>query len=179
MKTLSRFSRAMQFLLCFIFYMGHHHLACAATPAATAADPVFSIQRVYLKEASLNQPNSPAIFLENETPKIDVTLDVGSALLDKKGIYESTVTVTVTARIKDKDAFIVKATQGGIFEIRNIPANQFDSLLGIGCPTVIYPYLRANIADMITRAGFPPVHMAEVNFEKFYQNRLEEAKKKK
>lgn len=134
--------------------------------------PVFQIQRVYLKDLSLEQPNSPAIFLEQEGPAIEVSLDVGAEQL-ADGIYETTVTITVTAKIKDKVAFLVEGKQGGIFEARNIPAEQLDPMLGIGCPTIIYPYLRANIADMITRAGFPPVHLAEINFEAFYQQRLQ------
>ncbi len=89
-----------------------------------------------------------------------------------EGIFESTVTITVTAKVKDKVAFLVEGKQAGIFEARNIPAEQLDPLLGIGCPNIVYPYLRANIADVITRAGFPPVHLAEINFEVFYQQRL-------
>ena len=134
--------------------------------------PVFQIQRVYLKDLSLEQPNSPAIFLEQEGPAIEVSLDVGAEQL-ADGIYETTVTITVTAKVKDKVAFLVEGKQAGIFEARNIPAEQLDPMLGIGCPTIIYPYLRANIADMITRAGFPPVHLAEINFEAFYQQRLQ------
>jgi preprotein translocase subunit SecB len=134
--------------------------------------PVFQIQRVYLKDMSLEQPNSPAIFLEQDTPAIEVAVDVGvEALADT--IFEATVTVTVTAKIKDKVAFLVEGKQAGIFEARNISMEQLDPLLGIGCPNIIYPYLRANIADMITRAGFPPVHLAEINFEAFYQQRLQ------
>ena len=89
------------------------------------------------------------------------------------GIFEATVTITVTAKVGDKVAFLVEGKQAGIFEARNIPADQLDPLLGIGCPNIIYPYLRANIADVITRAGFPPVHLAEINFEVFYQQRLQ------
>lgn len=134
--------------------------------------PVFQIQRIYLKDLSLEQPNSPGIFLEQESPAIEVAVDVGAeALAD--GIYESTVTVTVTAKIKDKVAFLVEGKQAGIFEARNIPAEQLDPLLGIGCPNIVYPYLRANLADAITRAGFPPVHLAEINFEVFYQQRVQ------
>ncbi|RFB67617.1 MULTISPECIES: protein-export chaperone SecB [unclassified Herbaspirillum] len=134
--------------------------------------PVFQIQRVYLKDLSLEQPNSPAIFLEQDAPAIEVAVDVGAeALAD--GIFESTVTITVTAKVKDKVAFLVEGKQAGIFEVRNIPAEQLDPLLGIGCPNIIYPYLRANIADVITRAGFPPIHLAEINFEVFYQQRLQ------
>ena len=134
--------------------------------------PLFQIQRVYLKDLSLEQPNSPAIFLEQDQPSIEVAVDVGAQPL-AEGIFESTVTITVTAKIADKIAFLVEGKQAGIFEIRNIPDEQLDPLLGIGCPNVIYPYLRANIADAITRAGFPPVHLAEINFEVFYQQRLQ------
>lgn len=134
--------------------------------------PVFQIQRIYLKDASLEQPNSPQVFLEQEAPNMEVSVDVGAeALAD--GIFESTVTITVTAKVKDKVAFLVEGKQAGIFEVRNIPAEQLDPLLGIGCPNIVYPYLRANIADLITRAGFPPVHLSEINFEAFYQQRLQ------
>src|SRR5574343_766589 len=134
--------------------------------------PVFQIQRVYLKDLSLEQPNSPAIFLEQEAPSIEVALDVGAEAL-AEGIFESTVTITVTAKVKDKVAFLVEGKQAGIFEARNIPAEQLDPLLGIGCPNIVYPYLRANIADLITRAGFPPIHLTEINFEVFYHQRSE------
>ncbi len=132
--------------------------------------PIFQVQRVYLKDLSLEQPNSPAIFLEQEAPGIEISVDVGAEVL-ADGIYESTVTVTVTAKIGEKVAFLVEGKQAGIFEARNIPEEQLDPLLGIGCPNLVYPYLRANIADAITRAGFPPVHLAEINFELFYQQR--------
>ncbi|MDB5855038.1 MAG: secB [Herminiimonas sp.] len=132
--------------------------------------PIFQIQRVYLKDMSLEQPNSPAIFLEQEAPNMEVAVDVGAESL-ADGVFESTVTITVTAKIKDKVAFLVEGKQAGIFEARNIPPEQLDPLLGIGCPNIVYPYLRANIADVITRAGFPPVHLSEINFELFYQQR--------
>jgi preprotein translocase subunit SecB len=136
------------------------------------AQPVFQIQRVYLKDMSLEQPNSPAIFLEQEAPNIEVALDVGAAPL-AEGIFESTVTATVTAKIGEKVAFLVEGKQAGIFEIRNIPGEQLDPLLGIACPNILFPYLRANIADLLTRSGFPPIHLSEVNFEAFYQQRLQ------
>src|ERR1019366_5579549 len=123
--------------------------------------PIFQIQRVYLKDLSLVQPNSPAIFLEQESPAIEVALDVGAEKL-AEGIFETTITATVTAKFKDRVAFLVEGKQAGIFEVRNIPEEQLEPLLGIGCPNIIYPYLRSNIADAITRAGFPPVHLAEI-----------------
>lgn len=132
--------------------------------------PVFNIQRIYLKDLSLEQPNSPAIFLEQEAPGIEVSIDVGAEQL-ADGIHEATVTVTVTAKIRDKVAFLVEGKEAGIFEMRNIPADQMEPLLGIACPNIIYPYLRANIADMVTRAGFPPIHLTEINFEVFFHQR--------
>jgi len=136
--------------------------------------PVFQIQRVYLKDMSLEQPNSPAIFLEQEAPKLEIGVAITAQAL-AEGIFESTVTITLTARINDKVAFLVEGKQAGIFEARNIPEEQLDPLLGIGGPNILYPYLRANIADVITRAGFPPVHLAEINFEAYYQQRVQAA----
>ncbi|MBU3707631.1 MAG: protein-export chaperone SecB [Burkholderiaceae bacterium] len=130
----------------------------------------FNIQRIYLKDMSLEQPNSPAIFLEQDGPGIEVQIDVGNQKL-ADDIYEATVTVTITAKIRDKIAFLIEGKQGGIFELRNIPEDQLEPLLGIACPNIIYPYLRANIADMVTRGGFPPIHLTEINFEVFYQQR--------
>lgn len=132
--------------------------------------PTFQIQRIYLKDFSLEQPNSPAIFLEQQMPGIEVALNVDHEKLAET-IYEATVTVTITAKIGDRTAYLVEGKQAGIFELRNIPEDQIDPLLGIGCPNIIYPYLRANLADAITRAGFPPVHLAEINFEAFYNDR--------
>ena len=132
--------------------------------------PTFKIQRVYLKGLSLEQPNSPTIFLEQASPNIEVAVSTIAEKQDEN-IFETTVTITVTAKINDKVAFLVEGKQAGIFEVRNIPPTQLDPLLGIGCPNIVYPYLRANIADAITRAGFPPVNLAEINFEVFYQQR--------
>jgi preprotein translocase subunit SecB len=135
------------------------------------SEAVFQMQRVYIKDASLELPNAPQIFLEKNPPKIEVAVDVGAQRL-AENIFESEVTVTVTAKIEDKVAFLVECKQAGIFEISNVPEEQFDPLLGILCPNMIYPYLRANVADLITRTGFPPVHLSDINFEQFYQQRL-------
>ncbi|MBP9905380.1 MAG: protein-export chaperone SecB [Rhodoferax sp.] len=131
-------------------------------------DPVFQIQRVYLKEASLEQPNSPAILLEPEQPTVDIQLGVNaSAVAD--GIYEVSVTATVQTKVKDKTVFLVEATQAGIFEVRNLPQEQMGPIMGIACPQIVYPYLRGNVADLVQRAGFPPVHLSEINFQAMYE----------
>jgi preprotein translocase subunit SecB len=131
-------------------------------------DPVFQIQRVYLKEASLEQPNSPAILLEQEQPSVDIQLGV-EAQQAADGVYEVAVTATVTTKIKDRTVFLVEAKQAGIFEIRNVPAEQMNAVMGIACPQIVYPYLRSNVADIVTRAGFAPVHLAEINFQAMFE----------
>ena len=131
-------------------------------------DPVFNIQRVYLKEASLEQPNSPAILLEQEQPAVEINLGVNAENV-AEGVFEITVTATVQTKIKDKTVFLVEAKQAGIFEIRNVPEDQMGAIIGIACPQIIYPYLRGNVADTVTRAGFPPVHLAEINFQAMYE----------
>jgi len=131
-------------------------------------DPVFQIQRVYLKEASLEQPNSPAILLQQEQPSVDIQLGVEATPV-AEGVYEVSVTATVQTKIKDKTVFLVEAKQAGIFEIRNLPQDQMGPIMGIACPQIVYPYLRGNVADLIVRAGFPPVHLAEINFQAMYE----------
>ena len=130
-------------------------------------EPVFLIQRVYLKDLSLEQPNSPAILLSQEQPAVDIQIGLDSEQV-ADGVYEITVTATVTAKITDQTMFLVEAKQAGILEIRHMPEGQLQPITGIACPQIIYPYLRSNVADVIQRAGFPPVHMAEINFQAMY-----------
>ena len=134
-------------------------------------DPVFAIQRTYLKDLSLEIPNAPQIFLEPQQPAVEIQLDVASQGL-AEGIYETSVTVTVTTKVGEKVAFLVEAKEAGIFEIRNVPQEQLPLILNVVCPNIVYPYLRANVADVIQRAGVPPIHLAEINFEALYQQRL-------
>ncbi len=137
-------------------------------------DPTFQIQRIYLKEASLEQPNSPAILLEQEQPTVDIQLGVeANPVAD--GVYEICVTATVQTKIKDKTVFLVEAKQAGIFEIRNLPEDQMGPIMGIACPQIVYPYLRGNVADLIQRGGFPPVHLAEINFQAMYEQQQAQA----
>jgi preprotein translocase subunit SecB len=131
-------------------------------------DPVFQIQRVYLKEASLEQPNSPGVFLEQDQPSVDIQIGV-EAVPVAEGIFEVAVTATVQTKVKDKTVFLVEAKQAGIFEIRNLAQEQMNQIMGIACPQIVYPYLRGNVADLIQRAGFPPVHLSEINFQAMYE----------
>ena len=131
-------------------------------------DPVFNIQRVYLKEASLEQPNSPAILLDAEQPALEINLGVNAENV-AEGIFEVAVTATVTSKIGEKTVFLAECKQAGIFEIRNVPEDQMAGVIGVACPQIVYPYLRSNVADLIQRGGFPPVHLAEINFQAMYE----------
>jgi preprotein translocase subunit SecB len=131
-------------------------------------NPVFNIQRMYLKDLSLEQPNSPQILLEQQQPQVDINLGVGAETV-ADGVYEVTVTATVTTKIQDRTLFLVEAKQAGIFEIRNVPQDQLQGIISIVCPQMIYPYLRAIVSDVCTRAGFPPILLTEVNFQAMFE----------
>lgn len=137
-------------------------------------DPVFNIQRVYLKEASLEQPNSPAILLEQQQPAVEINLGVNAENV-AEGVFEISVTATVQTKIGERTVFLAECRQAGIFEIRNVPEDQMGPIIGIACPQIVYPYLRGNVADLIQRAGFPPVHLAEINFQSMYEQQQQQA----
>jgi preprotein translocase subunit SecB len=135
---------------------------------ADDATPVFQIQRMYLKDLSLEQPNSPQILLDQQQPQVDINLGVGAEQVSD-GLFEVTVTATVTTKIKDRVLFLVEAKQAGIFEIRNVPQDQMQGIISIVCPQMVYPYLRAIVSDVCTRAGFPPILLTEVNFQAMFE----------
>ena len=136
--------------------------------AAQNNQPVFTIEKVYVKDLSLEIPNAPQIFLEREAPQVDIQLHHNSTGVEE-GVYQTTLTVTVTAKIKDKTMFLVEAAQAGIFVARNIPAQELEAVLAIACPNILFPYVREVISDVVVRAGFPPVLLSPVNFEAIYQ----------
>lgn len=130
--------------------------------------PVFSIEKLYVKDISLEIPNAPQVFLEREAPQVDIQLHHESNPIED-GVYQTLLTVTVTAKVKDKTMFLVEAGQAGIFVIRNIPAADLEPILGIACPNILYPYVREVVSDVVSRAGFPPVVLTPVNFEALFQ----------
>ena len=130
--------------------------------------PVFSIEKVYVKDLSLEIPNAPQSFLERDAPTVDVQLHHNSTGVEE-GVYQTVLTVTVTAKVNDKTLFLVEAAQAGIFVIRNVPAQELEAVLAIACPNILFPYAREVVSDTVTRAGFPPVVLSPVNFEAIYQ----------
>ncbi len=142
-------------------------------PANAQSQPAFQIEKLYVKDASIEIPNAPQIFLEQGNPQVEV--QVATAIANfSEALYEVTVTATVTAKSGDKTLFLVEAAQAGIFSARNVPAQEMDPLLSIGCPTIIFPYLRETVSDLVTRAGFPPVLLAPVSFEALYMQRKQQ-----
>jgi preprotein translocase subunit SecB len=132
----------------------------------------FQIEKVYVKDLSLEIPNAPKVFLEQTQPQLEVRIDTAAeAFAD--GYYEVTVGATVTARIGERTLFLVEAKQAGIFAVRNVPPQELDPLLGIACPNVLFPYLRETISDLVVRGGFPPVLLAPLSFEALYLQRLQ------
>ena len=130
--------------------------------------PVFQIQRIYLKDLSLEQPNSPQILLEQAQPQVDINLAMSAEPI-AEGVFEVCVTATVTTKVGERTLFLVEAKQAGIFEIRNIPDDQLQGIIGVVCPQMVYPYLRAIVSDVCTRAGFPPILLTEVNFQAMFE----------
>ena len=147
-----------------------------AAPEAVdnSKEPSFRILRIYLKGLSLEQPHAPQILLIAAEPQVEVEVDVAVTRLGDE-IFEVALIATVTAKVESKALFLVEANQAGIFEFNNIPPEQIDPMLGIACPTILYPYLRSNIADTISRAGFQPIHLNEINFHGMYEHRIMQA----
>ena len=135
--------------------------------------PTFSIEKLFVKDISLEIPNAPQVFLEREAPSVDIQLHHNSSQVDE-GVYQTVLTVTVTAKVKDKTMFLVEVGQAGVFVIRNIPAAELDAVLGIACPNILFPYAREVVADTTVRAGFPPVVLNPVNFESIYQQAVQQ-----
>ena len=136
--------------------------------------PVFGIEKLYLKDLSLEVPGAPEVFLERETPQLDVRIHDEARALDHEGLYEVVLTVTVTAKVKERTMFLIEAAQAGVFQIRNVPQNELGPVLGILCPSTLLPYAREAVSSAVMRAGFPPVVLTHMSFETVYQQRMEE-----
>ena len=135
--------------------------------------PVFSIEKIYVKDLSIEVPNAPQVFLERETPSIEVQIQSAAKAVGD-GLFEVALTITVNAKEGEKAFFLVEVVKAGIFQIRNVPESDMEPILAVACPNILFPYARETISDAVNRAGFPPVILAPVNFESLYQQRLME-----
>ena len=135
--------------------------------------PVFGIEKLYVKDLSIEVPNAPEIFLERETPAVEIQLNTTGRNVDE-GVFEVVLTVTVTAKLGEKTVFLVEAGQAGIFRIMNVPEEQLEPLIAVACPNILFPYAREAVSEAVTRAGFQPIVLQPVNFEGMYMQRLQE-----
>ncbi|MBL8430567.1 MAG: protein-export chaperone SecB [Dechloromonas sp.] len=137
------------------------------------AQPVFGIEKLYIKDLSVEVPNAPEIFLEREQPQIEIQLNTGGRAVGD-GVYEVVLTVTVTAKMGEKTVFLVEVGQAGIFRIQNVPEEQLEPLIAVACPNILFPYAREAVSDAVGRAGFQPIVLQPVNFESMYMQRLQQ-----
>lgn len=135
-----------------------------------STQPTFTVEKLFVKDLSIEVPNAPRIYLERETPQVEIQMNNVANPIDD-GFFEVLLTVTVTAKLGDKSVFLVEATQGGVFQIRNVPQQEMEVVLGVTCTNILYPYVREVVSDAVVRAGFPPVVLAPVNFEAIFQAR--------
>jgi preprotein translocase subunit SecB len=146
----------------------------ADTPQAGGPPPgaaTFSIEKIYVKDLSLENPGAPMSFRQQEAPGIEIGLRTSGDQIEPN-VFESVLTVTLTAKAGERTVFLVEAAQAGIFTIKGVPADQLQGILAVHCPTVLFPYVRETIADAVARAGFPPVHLAPINFEALYAQQV-------
>jgi preprotein translocase subunit SecB len=130
--------------------------------------PQFSMEKIYVKDLSLEIPHAPKIFLERTNPQIDVQLHTQSGSLEE-GVHEVVVMTTVTAKIEEKVMFLIEAKQAGIFRMSNVSAEELEQVLAVMCPNILFPYLREVVSDLAVRGGFAPVLMNPINFDVIYQ----------
>lgn len=136
--------------------------------------PVFNIEKIYVRDLSVEVPNAPQIFLEQEAPQVNVELGTRAQGLGD-GVFEVVLTVGVTATLpEDKTLFMVTVEQAGVFRIMNVPDEQIQPLVAVACPNILFPYAREVVSDSVTRAGFSPIVLQPVNFEAMYMAKLQE-----
>ncbi|MGZ8271322.1 MAG: protein-export chaperone SecB [Methylophilus sp.] len=138
-----------------------------ANQASENNQPAFGIEKLYIKDASIEVPNAPQIFTDRTAPQVSVEIANAAQKLDE-GIFDVSIKVTVTAKVGEKTAFLVEVAQAGIFVVRNMPEENMEPVLAVACPNILFPYAREAVSDMVTRAGFAPVLLNPVNFEALY-----------
>ena len=141
--------------------------------AQDTTQPIFSIEKVYVKDMSLEVPSAPKIFLSNEAPQMEVNIHTSATVVEAGALYEAVLTATITAKLPDRTVFLVEVAQAGLFHIRNLPPQDLDAVLGILCPTTLLPYAREAVSSTIARAGFPPVVLHHMDFNQVYQQALQ------
>ncbi|MGB0466815.1 MAG: protein-export chaperone SecB [Pontibacterium sp.] len=136
-----------------------------------AQGPQFAVQRVYIKDSSLESPNSPAVFTKQWQPEINLDMNSRTQQLGE-GAYEVVLTLTITVKNDEETAFLVELQQAGIFSVSGLDEAELHHTLGAFCPNILFPYAREAIDSMVTKASFPPLMLAPVNFDALYAQQL-------
>lgn len=152
---------------------GSDNAQAQASPETKAPNTEFGIQRIYVKDLSFETPNSPQIFREAWEPTVNVELNVKTEKLDAH-IYEVKLSITANVSSKEKTAFLAEVHQAGIFSVQGFNEAQLSRMLGSYCPTVLFPYAREVVSDLVSRGGFPPLYLAPINFEALYEQQLQQ-----
>jgi preprotein translocase subunit SecB len=139
--------------------------------------PQFAIQRIYVKDLSFETPNSPAIFTKEWKPEVKLDLDNRSSKIED-GVYEVTLSVTVTATVEGQTAFLCEVQQAGIFVIDNMPEGQLAHTLGAFCPNTLFPYARETVSNLVNRGTFPALNLSPVNFDALFAQYVQQAQAK-
>jgi preprotein translocase subunit SecB len=139
----------------------------------TGTERQFSVQRVYIKDASFESPNAPDIFRGDWRPTHDLNVSTKvNALGDE--LYEVVLSVTVSAKVGDKTAFIVEVQQAGIFGITGFPPEEMGPMVGAYCPNLLFPYAREAVSDLVVKGSFPQLVLQHVNFDALFAQHQQE-----
>lgn len=140
----------------------------------TNAEKQFSIQKIYTKDISFETPNAPKIFTSKWEPSVDFNLGTNVEAMEDD-LYEVSLTVTVTVKTADKTAYLVEATQAGIFTLAGFSDQEMGPMLGSFCPNILFPYAREVVSDLVNKGGFPQLLLAPVNFDALYAQHAQQA----
>lgn len=149
------------------------------TPEAAQAENkansvTFDIRKIYLKDASLESPQAPGVFLAmDNSPNIQIDVDIQESKLPEQGYYSIILKVSVDAQFEGKTAFLCEVQQGGVFAIDGLPDEDLTMALNIACPNVLLPFAREAISDLVTKAGFPQLLLSPINFEALFHQKLQ------
>jgi preprotein translocase subunit SecB len=131
--------------------------------------PVFALERVYVRDLSFESPNVPEMFTKEGQPEVNVELGTEGRAVSDKGHVEAVLTVTVRATFEGSTVFIAEVQQAGLFRMSGIPDEQKEQLLGINCPTILFPYAREAISSLVARGGFQQILLDPVNFQALFE----------
>ena len=139
-----------------------------------AQEKQFSIQKIYTKDISFESPAAPNVFTEKWEPAVDFNLGTNATPL-QDSMFEVALTVTVTVKTGDTTAYLVEATQAGIFSLAGFSDEEMGPMLGSFCPNILFPYVREVISDLVAKGGFPQLLLAPVNFDALYAQHIQQA----